>query len=349
MMASGMAASIMQRRLVHLNDLGQRAWRLASHAIQETWTDSHHAWAARWALLNGHSETALEEHAWRIRHIGQAREALHPYAQIRDLLDKQPGRWPIVMPETPPRYMVFFLGYPRSGHSLVGSLLDAHPDVVIAHELHALRHLAQGASLASLTEAIVINSFVFHMLGRAYTGYDYQVAGQWQGRYHELLAAGDKKGNGSIRVLRRHPHLLDDLAACDRLRLIHVIRNPYDNIATKARRTGTSLEHAAQGYFSNVMVIGALKKRYGSLILDVHLEDLLAEPHQTLRTLLHHIQLGEPEPAYYAACSAILFATPHRSALETPWPAPLLRHIDNQLASVDFLQRYRGTMACNPG
>jgi hypothetical protein len=28
-----------------------------------------------------------------------------------------------------------FIGYPRSGHSLIGSMLNAHPDMVIAHEL----------------------------------------------------------------------------------------------------------------------------------------------------------------------------------------------------------------------
>ena len=340
-MASFMAASAIQHRLVHLNDLGQRAWRLATHAIQEAWTDNCHAWAARRALLRGHPEAALVQHAWRIRHIGQARESLRPYAQIRELLGRHPDLWPLAMPETSPRYLVFFLGYPRSGHSLVGSLLDAHPDAVIAHELHALRHLARGASLDAIIDAIVINAHVFDMMGRAYTGYDYQVAGQWQGRYRTLLAAGDKKGNGSIRILRHHPRLLDELAACDRLRLIHVIRNPYDNIATKARRTGTSLEYAANGYFDNVDVIEALKKRHGNLMLDVHLDDLLAEPHQTLRTLLHHVHLGEPEAAYLDACSAILFATAHRSALETTWPAPLLQHISQQLEGIDFLQRYR--------
>ena len=29
---------------------------------------------------------------------------------------------------------VFFVGYPRSGHSIVGSLMDAHPHMVIANE-----------------------------------------------------------------------------------------------------------------------------------------------------------------------------------------------------------------------
>ena len=36
------------------------------------------------------------------------------------------------------RTFLLFVGHPRSGHSLVGSLLDAHPDVVVSHELDAL-------------------------------------------------------------------------------------------------------------------------------------------------------------------------------------------------------------------
>ncbi len=31
-----------------------------------------------------------------------------------------------------------FIGYPRSGHSLIGSLINAHPDVVVCHELDTL-------------------------------------------------------------------------------------------------------------------------------------------------------------------------------------------------------------------
>ncbi|MDP9138749.1 MAG: hypothetical protein M3N38_11330, partial [Pseudomonadota bacterium] len=39
-----------------------------------------------------------------------------------------------------------FIGYPRSGHSIMGSLLDAHPNIIIAHELDALRFLKAGFS-----------------------------------------------------------------------------------------------------------------------------------------------------------------------------------------------------------
>ena len=42
------------------------------------------------------------------------------------------------------RGFVIFVGQPRTGHSLVGALLDAHPNALIAHELDALKYVAAG-------------------------------------------------------------------------------------------------------------------------------------------------------------------------------------------------------------
>jgi len=40
------------------------------------------------------------------------------------------------------RNFVLFVGYPRSGHSLVGSLIDAHPHAIIAHEVKILAYVS---------------------------------------------------------------------------------------------------------------------------------------------------------------------------------------------------------------
>jgi hypothetical protein len=37
------------------------------------------------------------------------------------------------------------VGYPRSGHSLVGSLINAHPEALIAHELDAIALIDAGS------------------------------------------------------------------------------------------------------------------------------------------------------------------------------------------------------------
>ena len=37
-----------------------------------------------------------------------------------------------------------FIGHSRSGHSLIAALLDAHPEIVVAHELRAVRYIQCG-------------------------------------------------------------------------------------------------------------------------------------------------------------------------------------------------------------
>ena len=41
---------------------------------------------------------------------------------------------------------LLFVGYPRSGHSIVGALLNAHRDAVVSHELDAAPLIAGGCS-----------------------------------------------------------------------------------------------------------------------------------------------------------------------------------------------------------
>src|SRR5688572_9593174 len=63
-----------------------------------------------------------------------------------------------------------FVGYPRSGHSLVGSLLNAHPNVVIAHELDALKYVERGVSRGGLFSLILRRDRRFAEMGRRWTG-----------------------------------------------------------------------------------------------------------------------------------------------------------------------------------
>jgi hypothetical protein len=291
----------------------------------------------------GRPERALLERAQLIRHVKVARESMRSYRQVERLVDRHPSQLAsYAVDGQRPECFVLFVGYPRSGHSLVGSLLDAHPEIVIAHELDALRHLLRGHSFDETVRALRLNSIVFHSLGRSYTGYDYVVPGQFQGRTSRLRVVGDKKGNGTVRLLRRDPEALDRLR--DRvpvpMRYVHVVRNPFDNIATKARRQGTSLRYASSSYFANVEVVARLREREGESVLDVHLDDLLGDPAAQLARLVGFLGLSTPDEGYLAACASILFEKPRRSALEADWDAALVREIERRAGEVDFLRRF---------
>ena len=100
---------------------------------------------------------------------------------------------------------VLFIGYPRSGHSIVGALLDAHPHVVISHELCVLqtwrtsRKEKKKYSKYDMFKEILKNTektlkghgFRSMNLTRKY--YTLNVPGLYQGKYENYIQViGDK-------------------------------------------------------------------------------------------------------------------------------------------------------------
>ena len=144
-----------------------------------------------------------------------------------------------------------FVGFPRSGHSLVGAMLDAHPDMVVAHEFGALGFVQRGWTRSALFGAIMKSDRKFAASGWKNTDrYEYEVLGQWQGRIRQLRVIGEKSGGDSSPLLNANPKLLDRLAELVGvpLGIVVVVRNPYDNIARIARRDESTLLAAIVKY-----------------------------------------------------------------------------------------------------
>ena len=143
---------------------------------------------------------------------------------------------------------VFFGGYGCSGHSIVGSLMDSHPHMVVSHEYDLFTELSDG-SLAPNKTAIfnalwnnsrqtIINEL--RAKSTNYKGYTLFVDGLYQGKYVDHIdVIGDKKGGMTSDLLAHyHERWLQSFNIVKSLNLsmkvINVIRNPYDNIATMA-------------------------------------------------------------------------------------------------------------------
>lgn len=238
-------------------------------------------------------------------------------------------------------FYAMFVGYPRSGHSLVGSLLDAHPDAVIAHELGALRLFRAGFRRDQIYSLILRRDSQFTAAGRQ-TRYDYAVPGQWQGRFRQLRVIGDKKGAQSTRILDAHPHVLDRVRATVGvpLRVVHVVRNPFDNISTMAERAGSTLPGAANAYFSLADAVEGMRGRLDEdEILDLRHEDLIADPTTTLARLSAFMDL-DADRDWIDACAGILFASPRRTREQAPWTDELVTSTLARMADRPLLRGY---------
>jgi hypothetical protein len=269
-------------------------------------------------------------------------------AACRDLIAEGAGQPPPVTDEDLGSLEAFccFVGYPRSGHSLPGSLLDAHPNATISHELNATKFVCAGWSREDLFRVIIENTRLFARSGRQWTGYSYQVPGQWQGRFEDLRIIGDKKGGGTAAGLVKNPALLDELSDCVKLplRVVHVHRNPYDNIAAMAkgitRLRSNTVDGMIETYFRLVSEIERLKRRgVNGDIIDIPLEDLIAEPRETLARICRFLGL-RPDAKYLSDCAGIVFESPKKSRRKLQWSDSQKRAVQERAGEYDWLRHY---------
>lgn len=152
---------------------------------------------------------------------------------------------------------IFFVGYPRSGHSILGSLLDAHPHVAIAHEFMLFGNwefFSERQRKSGIANPFFMNrTLLFNVLYRqsywsargtrsenqAPKNYTLNVDYPWQGTYDTYLnVIGDKSGGmtsniylNSSKAFSRYLRELRQTVKVP-LKVIHAVRNPFDQIST---------------------------------------------------------------------------------------------------------------------
>lgn len=245
-----------------------------------------------------------------------------------------------------------FVGYPRSGHSLVGSLLDAHPNIIIGHELNALKLFKQGVNPRKIYYLLLQNSRRKARQGRQETGYSYEVPNQWQGQFQTLKIIGDKKGSGTSRIIGDNPEILNTLShnLDVPVKFIHVTRNPYDNISTivsmaylnkpELYRKKPDLTYGINAYFTKCETIAYFKKQIReSDILDVRHESLIDKPKTVLSKLCNFLGV-EINNNYLDDCASIVFKSPKKTRLKYEWSDELINQVKNKIDQYEFLQGY---------
>ena len=97
---------------------------------------------------------------------------------------------------------VMFIGYPRSRHSLVAAILDAHPHIIVTQSYDVIKHCKEYRSSPQKKYQLF---FGIHQQSREIAmfkahasrihqlrndqGYYYNVPGSWQGGYQERIKA----------------------------------------------------------------------------------------------------------------------------------------------------------------
>ena len=146
------------------------------------------------------------------------------------------------------KMFVFFMGYSRSGSSIVSSLMDAHPHMVVAYQYRVIGNWNQNLS----SRAYLYGELYEKSRQDATTGwrskqntaksYTLHIDTGWQGRYDEYISViGDKTAANTVGVFLRskshfsevYTQLKETVGPEVSVKAVFNVRNPYDIISTR--------------------------------------------------------------------------------------------------------------------
>ena len=277
---------------------------------------------------------------------------------------------------------VLFVGFARSGHSIVGSLLDAHPDIIIAHEYNVLRDiksvLRREDSSMTLFNNLYSNSHRNALKGcrtsgKSEKGYDLSMSDQtWQGRVHRLRVIGDKAAGMAaqqhITDPTKCPYLVDRLNSTigASVKTIRVLRNPYDIISTRVlyKKLGKAdivrAKNSSQPVkFNQPEMLGRNIHRFFELashvnrmitechlpFIDVHSSDLVHNPQAVMRDLCQYLGV-QCSVGYVEACAEKVFKQLSKTRSVIEWSQRQIDNVAENIRKYPEFSRYTYDCDC---
>ncbi|MEM9252694.1 MAG: hypothetical protein AAGB29_10130 [Planctomycetota bacterium] len=237
----------------------------------------------------------------------------------------------------------FFVSPARSGHSIIGQLLCAHPDVVVSDELGAVTMIDEGMSVEQVFALIRTQDLNLQARGRAKSGYDYRVGAAQNRMDKRPLVMGDAKGARATSLLAGDetfaPRLREAMGMP--IRAIVHLRDPFDIVGSRVKRRGRQLDEAIQRVeLLHAELLTAAGRLAEDERLIQHHEDVIADPAEAFRRMFAFLGV-EPDERAVKACAAKLWQRPRTARTQADWSGESTARLRRLIDENPLLAPYR--------
>jgi len=264
------------------------------------------------------------------------------------------------------RRFLFFVGYARSGHSTIANLLNAHPRVVVSHDYSIFSRWTEEPQLyvnkTWVFNSLLNSSWKYRKVnGLLRKTFSLENSNVWQGLYkNHIQVIGDKAGAMTVQLFRKNQSaFLKTYKEMKRqlripFNVIHVIRNPYDNIAAMVLRNSnfkgnlsstniyynnTDLKMYILNYFRQVQTVAKMVKTIPLHSINIYIEDLFSNPNQVMRKLCSflHVECSNP---YLHQCANSVYSSATFPRDLVHWSLSNIELVNQNVRKFHFLNRY---------
>jgi len=261
-------------------------------------------------------------------------------------------------------------------------VLDAHPEIIISNfsprntidRWHHYKSESKGKddSLKLRLFFDIHSMSRFHaMCGKRASSwscvsenhkYCYNVPGQWQGTYRDKLKViGDQAGTSTSKLLTnpQNVKVLEDIQRTlqTKLKFIHVIRNPFDNIATKLLRSNklhgskvawdanfkandsSLLDEIIAKHFRQAESAQRLLQ-YGKFeVLNIYSHEVVSNPEDNLQKLCNFMEVS-CDKDYIDASSKLFYSSSHLTRNFVVWSSKQKQRVVKEMEKYPFLRSF---------
>lgn len=232
------------------------------------------------------------------------------------------------------KYWLSFCGYPRSGHTLVAAILNANPNCMISNQLNVFNN-----------DKVDMNYIRSYSL----------ITGTWKSTTQvphvpkqEITVIGDKTGHRTVEILNSMPQRLGMIKSQIGvpIKWIHVVRNPFDNLATwaklnyenkKQRSQSNHLNNVIEKYIKLNETISRLKKSED--VLTVRHEYVITRMHNTLEEMANFLEISF-DPIWRDNVRNTVWKKPRLTRRQVPWTQKQKGTVHDIIAQYDWLKGY---------
>jgi hypothetical protein len=231
------------------------------------------------------------------------------------------------------KYFLSFMGYPRSGHTLVAAILNANPNCIVSNQLHLYGSkeidFQYIANYSKNTGTWKPTTQVPHVPKQ------------------EIKVIGDKTGHRTVLTLSKNPQRLGEVKANIGMPIkwIHVVRNPFDTLATwtkieyerKKSVPNQELNMVIEKYKLLNKTIERLKRSED--VLTVRHEYVITRMHNTLEEICDFLEISF-DPQWRDNVRNTVWNKPRITRRDIPWTSKQKGIVHDIIDQYDWFKGY---------
>lgn len=234
---------------------------------------------------------------------------------------------------------LLFIGYPRSGHTIVANIVNTHKNILVSDEVGIMKHniIQKNKIIKSIIKR---SKEVDIRYTSVYKNVDYQ---KEEIKKEKIILIGDKHANKNTIFINKNFNKLISLQNIFDVKLLHIIRNPYDMITTNFLRRGKKWDNNLYNIIDHFDILFStvqkIKKYYN--VIDIYLEDLIYYPINNICYLFEELKFPIEDNIFLNRLTGKLIEKPNESRHLIEWKEDQVKLVENMFNKYEFLNIYK--------